>query len=89
MNTQPEIRFAAIGLNHGHIYGQVGLMLRAGATLVSYYAVEPELAAEFGGRFPWARLARSPQESTWSCQPGSRTSGLRWGSRLCSTARIT
>lgn len=62
MNAQPEIRFAAIGLNHGHIYGQVGLMLRAGAELVSYYAAEPELAAEFAGRYPWARLARSPQE---------------------------
>ena len=43
MNAQPKIRFSAIGLNHGHIYGQVEVMLRAGAELVSFYAGEPEL----------------------------------------------
>ena len=26
-----KVRFAAIGLNHFHIYGQIDLMLRAGA----------------------------------------------------------
>ena len=26
--TQPSIRFSVIGVNHGHIYGQVNLMLR-------------------------------------------------------------
>jgi len=62
MTAQPEVRFAAIGLNHAHIYSQVSLMLRAGAELVSYYAAEPEPAAEFGERFPQARLARNPQE---------------------------
>jgi hypothetical protein len=34
--TQPTVRFSAIGLNHGHIYGQVNLLLRAGAQLVSF-----------------------------------------------------
>jgi predicted dehydrogenase len=62
MSTQPTIRFAVIGLNHGHIYGQAGLLLRAGAELVSYYADEPELAEQFGDRFPEARLARGAQE---------------------------
>jgi predicted dehydrogenase len=62
MSTQPQIRFSAVGLNHGHIYGQVNLLLRAGAELVSFYAVEPELAAAFGESYPQARLAGSARE---------------------------
>lgn len=53
------IRFAAIGLNHGHIYGQVACLLKAGAELASYYAPEPDLAAHFGRTYPQARLAES------------------------------
>lgn len=60
--ASPNIRFSAIGLNHGHIYGQVNLLLRAGAELVSFYAPEPDLAAAFGEKYPQARLARSVQE---------------------------
>jgi predicted dehydrogenase len=61
MAEQP-IRFAAIGLNHNHIYGQAKMLLAAGAELASYYAPEPELAAEFGAKYPQAKLARSAQE---------------------------
>lgn len=51
----PEtIRFAAIGLNHGHIYGQTNLLLRAGAELASFYAAEPDLAAQYARTFPQA-----------------------------------
>ena len=60
--TTPRIRFAAIGLNHNHIYGQTDLLLRAGAELVSAYASEPELAAAYISRYPQARLARGVQE---------------------------
>jgi predicted dehydrogenase len=56
------IRFGAIGLNHNHIYGQVKMLLEAGAELASYFAEEPDLTAEFGRKYPWARLARSAQE---------------------------
>lgn len=56
------IRFAAIGLNHNHIYGQVDCLLRAGAELVSFYAREPELAAEFATQYPQARPAGSVEE---------------------------
>jgi predicted dehydrogenase len=62
MNAQPTVRFSVIGINHGHIYGQVNLMLRAGAEFVSFYAIEPDLAAQFGERFPQARMAGSAQE---------------------------
>jgi predicted dehydrogenase len=58
----PRLRFAAVGLNHGHIYGQTDLLLRAGAELTAYYAVEPELAAAYGARYPQARLASGVQE---------------------------
>ncbi|HEY3289309.1 MAG TPA: Gfo/Idh/MocA family oxidoreductase [Anaerolineae bacterium] len=56
------IRFAVIGINHGHIYGQVNLLLAAGAQLVSFFAPEPELAAPFAKAFPQAALARSAEE---------------------------
>ena len=62
MNAQPNVRFSVIGINHGHIFGQVNLMLRAGAQFVSFYAKEPDLAAQFGERYPQARLAGSAQE---------------------------
>jgi predicted dehydrogenase len=57
-----RIRFAAIGLNHGHINGQVESVKRGGGELVSFYAKEPDLAAAFAQRFPEAKLARSEQE---------------------------
>ncbi len=58
----PLIRFSAIGLNHGHIYGQVETVIRGGGELVSFYAAEPELAAAFSKRYPGAKLARSEKE---------------------------
>ena len=56
------IRFSAIGLNHGHIYGQVNTVIRGGGELVSFYAKEPDLAAAFSKRYPQAKLARSERE---------------------------
>jgi predicted dehydrogenase len=57
-----RIRFAAIGLNHGHIYGQSEAVIRGGGELVSFYAKEPDLVAAFSKRFPDATLARSERE---------------------------
>jgi predicted dehydrogenase len=62
MMTRPSIRFGVIGLNHGHIYGQTNLLLRAGAEFVSFYAKEPDLIAQFGPQYPQARQARSAEE---------------------------
>ena len=58
----PRIRFAAIGMNHGHINGQTDAVIRGGGELVSFYAKEPELSAAYGKRYPQAKLARSEQE---------------------------
>lgn len=58
-NSSSTIRFAAIGLNHSHIYSQVALLLAAGAELGSFYAAEDDLAGQFGAVFDWAKRARS------------------------------
>jgi predicted dehydrogenase len=60
--SEKPVRFAVIGMNHGHIYGQVNLLLHAGAELVSFYAAEPELQAQFAQAYPHATLARSEAE---------------------------
>ena len=57
-----RIRFAAIGLNHGHINGQTDSVIRGGGELVSFFAKEPDLAAAFSKRYPQAKLARSERE---------------------------
>jgi len=57
-----NLRFSAIGLNHGHIYGQVQLLLEAGAEFVSFYAAEPELVEQFSAKYPDVKLARGPEE---------------------------
>jgi predicted dehydrogenase len=57
-----RIRFSVIGMNHGHIYGQVGAVQRGGGELVSYYAKEDDLASDFGKRFPQAKRVGSEQE---------------------------
>lgn len=60
--SAPLIRFAAIGLNHGHIYGQCEAVIRGGGELVSFFAKEPQLIEAFRKRYPNARLARSEDE---------------------------
>jgi len=62
MATQPSIRFSVIGINHNHIYGQVNLLLRAGAEFVAFHAPEPDLAAKFAAAYPQAKPARSAEE---------------------------
>ena len=62
-NTRAEpVRFGVIGLNHNHIYGMTDQVLEAGGELVSFFAEEPDLAAEFAGRYPQARQARGKAE---------------------------
>jgi predicted dehydrogenase len=60
MPATPGFAFAAIGLNHGHIYGQTRVMLDAGCRLKSYFAPEDDLAAAYTAAFPEA--ARVPDE---------------------------
>jgi len=60
--TKASIRFSAVGLNHGHIYGQTEAMIRAGGELVSFYAKEPDLAEAYLKRYPQAKRASSEKE---------------------------
>ena len=61
-NPKARIRFAVIGVNHGHINSQVEAVLRGGGELVSLYAKETDLAAAFVKRFRQAKPARSEAE---------------------------
>ena len=54
------IRFAVIGINHNHIFGQIDALLAAGAQLVGFYAPEDDLAAVFAARYPQATRFDSP-----------------------------
>nr|WP_315431008.1 Gfo/Idh/MocA family oxidoreductase [uncultured Albidiferax sp.] len=60
--TSPTIRFAAIGLNHSHIYGQTRAVLDAGGELVSFHAVEDDLAADYAKAFPQACRVKDQRE---------------------------
>lgn len=57
-----KIGFSVIGLNHGHINGQVKAVIRGGGELVSFYAKEPDLASAFSKTFPQVNLARNEKE---------------------------
>jgi predicted dehydrogenase len=62
LTTAPAIRFSVIGLNHGHIYGQVESVLRGGGELVSFYAKEADLSTAFTKRYPQVKAAKSEKE---------------------------
>ena len=72
----PRIQFAAIGLNHGHINGQVDAVIRGGGELVSFYAKEPDLIEAFQKRYPQAKLARRGRRSSRT-RPSSSSSAPR------------
>jgi predicted dehydrogenase len=55
-----DIKFAAIGINHAHIYGQVDCLKRAGAQFVAFHAIEDDLAKTFGEKYPEARRVSDP-----------------------------
>ncbi len=56
------LRFAAIGLDHPHIYGQCGALVGAGAEFVAYHSAEPALAEGFARAFPQVRSVASEEE---------------------------
>jgi predicted dehydrogenase len=56
------VRFAAIGLDHFHIYGQIDLLLRAGAEFVAYSGEEQKFFAKpFAATYPQARRVDDPR----------------------------
>ena len=57
-----ELRFAAVGLNHNHIYGQVDCLLRAGARLAGFHEKDDALAAEFSAVYADAPRIATAEE---------------------------
>jgi predicted dehydrogenase len=49
------LRFAAIGLHHDHIFGQVDCLIRAGADLVAWHGAGDEYGPTFAQRYPDVR----------------------------------
>lgn len=82
-----EFVFAAIGLDHGHIYGMSEGLLKAGATLKWVYDPDPAKAAAFSARYPQAAVAVSEAQIfddpevrlvAAACVPGDRAAlGIR------------
>ena len=59
---QKQIQFSVIGMNHFHIYSLCDTLIKAGAKLVSYYAIEPDLIADFAAKYPQAAHAHTKAE---------------------------
>jgi len=57
-----EFRFAAIALDHGHIYGMCQGLIDAGAELVAVYEPDPAKLQAFLAKFPQAAPAASEEE---------------------------
>lgn len=65
--TQPVVKpgefvFAAMALNHGHIYGMCNGLIEAGGTLKLVYDPDPERVERFCKAYPGVRVAASEQE---------------------------
>lgn len=57
-----EFRFAAVALDHGHIYGMCNGLVEAGAELTAVYDPDPNKVQAFIAKFPQARAAASEEE---------------------------
>ncbi len=61
-NIVPRIQFSVININHSHIYGMVDAVIRGGGQLVSVYAKEPDLLANFVKKYPTVKTASGENE---------------------------
>lgn len=57
-----EFFFAAIGLDHGHIYAMCNGLLEAGGELAAVYDSDPKKVKAFVEKFPNTRIANSEEE---------------------------
>jgi predicted dehydrogenase len=57
--AEGEFLFAAVALDHGHIYGQCNGLIEAGATLSHVYDPDPVKVAAFVAKYPQARVTSS------------------------------
>lgn len=57
-----EFPFAAVALDHGHIYGMCNGLCEAGATLKWVYDPDPKKVVDFQKRFPQAKTAETLEQ---------------------------
>lgn len=57
-----DFKFAAMSLDHGHIYGMCNGLQEAGASLKWVYDTDPEKVRQFVQKYPQVRAASSEQE---------------------------
>ncbi len=57
-----EFVFAAMALDHGHIYGMCNGLIEAGATLKWVYDPDPDKVRQFAKTYPQAKIADSEQQ---------------------------
>lgn len=57
-----QFAFAAMALDHGHIYGMCNGLVEAGADLVAVYDPDPAKVEEFVHKFPQAKAVSSAEE---------------------------
>ncbi|MFC0525871.1 Gfo/Idh/MocA family protein [Pontibacillus salicampi] len=60
--SEGEFSFAAIGLDHGHIYGMCNGLTEAGADLKWVYDVDPQKVEAFLATYPGVKAAQNEQE---------------------------
>ncbi len=60
--SEGDFEFAAIGLDHGHIYGMTKGLIEAGAQVKWVYDKDPEKVERFIKAFPTAKKARDEDE---------------------------
>lgn len=59
---EPRIKFAVIGINHGHIYGQTEAVIRGGGQLMAFHAKEDDLASAYAKKYPQAKRVSDEKE---------------------------
>ncbi|MBU9722864.1 MULTISPECIES: Gfo/Idh/MocA family protein [Bacillaceae] len=57
-----EFLFAAIGLDHGHIYGMCNGLIEAGGQLIAVYDPDPKKMEKFKTIYPQVKIAASEEE---------------------------
>ncbi|HAK93532.1 MAG TPA: oxidoreductase [Planctomycetes bacterium] len=57
-----EFRIAAVGLDHGHIYGMCNGLVEAGAELAWVYDPDPAKVEQFVQKYPGVKAARAEDE---------------------------
>ena len=64
MTSSPTVRFAAVGLDHAHIHGQIAGLIKAGAEFVALATDDPSaaIAADVRQRYPDVEVVADPDQ---------------------------